>query len=398
MIFSGTANRSGNEILNTLSSMGAKYEGDTQREQTHHLFKFMKGDLGKVVEVLGDVLQGSVDTQAFEATREQVRQIHDNSYREYERTTVEQSHYNSFRDHMLGQPTRGDADNLNNLTAQDIENFQNTNYTGQNIVLVGTGDVSHEELVDLAEQHFGSIPQVGTSEPANTDRAVYTPALLFARDDEMVNSNIGVFYDAPGLAHDDYWSFQLLKRIFGSYNIQENAEHLNDVLKQYNALHAMLGDLPDVTKANSHHFAYSDSGIFGNYFFGNEVFTRQMTYCGMALPTIYSNYMNDVEVYRARNRFYNELMNETGVFDQLRSIGPQVLHQGRRIPRSEIAKRLAHIDAYHMKHLCYEWFYDAEPSITAWGPIEGVSATGSYKFYKNHTMATVTNAHHGLYW
>ena len=62
--------------------------------------------------------------------------------------------------------------------------------------------------------------------------------------------------------------------MFGSYRINENAEHLNDVRKQYNGMHTMLGDLVDVTRADCFHFPYTDCGIFGNYFFGNEVFTR----------------------------------------------------------------------------------------------------------------------------
>lgn len=96
--------------------------------------------------------------------------------------------------------------------------------------------------------------------------------------------------------------------MFGSFNIQKNAEHLNEVKKQYNSMHALLGDLPDVTMAQSHYFTYSDSAIFGNYFFGNEVFTRQMNYCGVCLPTIYSHYLNEVEVIRGRNNLYNTLM------------------------------------------------------------------------------------------
>ena len=77
-------------------------------------------------------------------------------------------------------------------------------------------------------------------------------------------------------------------------------------------MHALLGNLPDVTRAESQYFSYSDSGIFGNYFFGNEVFTRQMNYCGVCLPTIYSHYLNDVEVIRGRNFIYNNLLiNET---------------------------------------------------------------------------------------
>jgi len=124
----------------------------------------------------------------------------------------------------------------------------------------------------------------------------------------MINSSIGVFYDAPSWHHKDFYSFLLLQRVFGNYTIDKNGEHLNDVKKQYNSMHAMIGDLPDVTRQECLFSPYSDCGIFGNWFFGNEVFTRQMNYCGVALPTIYSHFLNDVEIVRARNSLYNELL------------------------------------------------------------------------------------------
>jgi processing peptidase subunit beta len=94
------------------------------------------------------------------------------------------------------------------------------------------------------------------------------------RDDEMYNSNVGVFYDAPSVKHPDYYAFLLMKHVVGNYRIDKNAEHLNDVKKQYNSTHSMLGDLVDVTRQDCHYFAYSDCGIWGSTFFGNEVFTR----------------------------------------------------------------------------------------------------------------------------
>jgi len=73
-------------------------------------------------------------------------------------------------------------------------------------------------------------------------------------------------------------------------------------------MHALLGDLPDVTRQECLYSPYSDSGIFGNWFYGNEVFTRQMNYCGVCLPTIYGHFINDVEIVRGRNTLYNELL------------------------------------------------------------------------------------------
>jgi hypothetical protein len=70
---------------------------------------------------------------------------------------------------------------------------------------------------------------------------------------------------------------------------------------------------------------------------------------------------------------------------------------GRRVPRCEVAKRVAHIDNHQLKGLANKWFYDAEPAFTNWGPIETTSHVGSYKYFKINTMATVTNAHHSLF-
>ena len=111
-------------------------------------------------------------------------------------------------------------------------------------------------------------------ESKGTEKPIFIPALLMIRDDEMVNSNVGVFYDAPSIKHEDYYAFLLLKNMFGSYRIDQNSGHLNDVSKQYNSMHSLLGNLVDVTRADSEYYAYSDTGLFGNYFFGNEVFTR----------------------------------------------------------------------------------------------------------------------------
>ena len=203
----------------------------------------------------------------------------------------------------------------------------------------------------------------------NTEKAVFNPGLLMIRDDEMLNSSIGVFYDAPSWKHEDFYSFLLLQRMIGAYEINQHAGNLNDMQKQYNSMHSLLGDLPDVTRAECLYSPYSDCGIFGNWLFGNEIFTRQMNYCGVAVPTFYSEHIGEHEVVRARNVLWNELMSIQSASDAMQQIGPQMLYLNRRVPRSEIARRVSHLDATYMKNLCYEWFYDAEPSFTNWGPI-----------------------------
>ena len=73
-----------------------------------------------------------------------------------------------------------------------------------------------------------------------------------------------------------------------------------------------------------------------------------------------------------------------------------MLQLGRRVTRSETASRVSHMDQDHVRHMCNQWFYDAEPSWTNWGPIENTSSIGSYKYFKVNTMTTYLNTHHSL--
>ena len=103
-----------------------------------------------------------------------------------------------------------------------VTDFHERNYFGENMVIVGSGAIDHEQLVDLVEQHFSSIRRTSHKEMNNQDKCVYTPGLLMIRDDEMLNSSVGVFYDAPGWKHEDFYSFLLLQRMIGNYEINQN--------------------------------------------------------------------------------------------------------------------------------------------------------------------------------
>jgi predicted Zn-dependent peptidase len=49
---------------------------------------------------------------------------------------------------MIGQPKKGDRDNVQNITADVVRDFHTTNYFGDNIVVVGTGNINHDEFVN----------------------------------------------------------------------------------------------------------------------------------------------------------------------------------------------------------------------------------------------------------
>lgn len=116
--------------------------------------------VAKSVEVLGDMLCNSVyDNYHLEMEKDTIWQELESVNQDSKETLMENVYYNVFREHMMGQPILGDIDNIREITREMVVDFHATNYFGENIVIVGTGKVSHQMLVDLAEQHFGNLPR-----------------------------------------------------------------------------------------------------------------------------------------------------------------------------------------------------------------------------------------------
>ena len=200
--------------------MGAVYDSHADREYTRYGLQTFKGDARKAVNILGDMIcNGSWNSAELELVKEEVSQEHEDDHNRYSETTLENVHFNSYREHMLGQPIKGDRDLTHTIGIDHLRDFHSANYFGDNIVVVATGDVNHKQIVDAVEQSFASLQKSTTVKTKGTEKAVYIPALLMIRDDEMVNSNVCVFYDAPGVKHEDYYAFQLMKNMFGYYRI-----------------------------------------------------------------------------------------------------------------------------------------------------------------------------------
>jgi zinc protease len=64
----------------------------------------------------------------------------------------------AFTAHPYQFPVIGWASDIENWTQEDLENYFLTYYAPNNLTMVFTGDVTPEEVFELAEQYFGDIP------------------------------------------------------------------------------------------------------------------------------------------------------------------------------------------------------------------------------------------------
>ena len=57
---------------------------------------------------------------------------------------MENVYYNVYRSHMMGLPILGEIDNIHKITRDMIVEYHQRMYFGENMVMVGTGNVNHD--------------------------------------------------------------------------------------------------------------------------------------------------------------------------------------------------------------------------------------------------------------
>ena len=98
--------------------------------------------------------------------------------------TREAVHYTAFRDHYMGQPSYGIKDVVYSISGDQIREYHNNFYVGQNIVVSGAGNLNPDNLLnEVSNSHFGKVPAERISEIPNEEQPMFTPSLLYQRDD-----------------------------------------------------------------------------------------------------------------------------------------------------------------------------------------------------------------------
>lgn len=156
MMFKRTRTRSAVQIARALESLGGSINAFTSRENTCYYVRILSTHLPQAMEILGDILNNSVfESRDLRKERQVIlEEIKDSSEApgDYVHDLFAAQMWNS---HPLGQPIMGKADTVKALRRSVILDHLRKHYTSPNIVVAGTGDISHRTLVDLTRRHFG---------------------------------------------------------------------------------------------------------------------------------------------------------------------------------------------------------------------------------------------------
>src|SRR5258706_6621502 len=155
LLFKGTPSRSALEIAQSFDAIGGDINAFTTREFTCFHARTLGADLSLALGTIGDLVQNaSLVPDDVEAERSVVLEeiaMHEDTPDDI---VFDVFHETIWPQHALGRRVQGAPDTVAAMSRDSIAGFFHRYYTGDNIVVAASGDVEHQQVVDLVSQAF----------------------------------------------------------------------------------------------------------------------------------------------------------------------------------------------------------------------------------------------------
>src|SRR5437867_3494588 len=158
MLFKGTANRSAEDIAQSIDSIGGQMDAFTAKEYASYYIKVLDEHLPLAMDVLADiVLRPAFTPDDIEREKkvvlEEIKMVEDTPDDLVHELFTE--HF--WRGHPLGRPILGTRETVEALTSGRLRTYFEDAYTAGNMIIAAVGNVEHAAVRDLVSRYFGNL-------------------------------------------------------------------------------------------------------------------------------------------------------------------------------------------------------------------------------------------------
>jgi predicted Zn-dependent peptidase len=192
---------------------GGSLNGITARDHGYYYTPIHPRQLGVGVEVLGAMLTKpllkEIDIEREVILEEMLDEV-DEDGRDIDVDNL--SKRLAYKDHPLGFKIAGTPETVRAMRREDLVEHHSRLYVARNMVLTAAGPLEHRQLLELAAQHFGSMPAgepaLDTPPPAWPDG----PQLVEVAHEES-QTEFRLSFPVPPETHPDFPALLVLRRV-----------------------------------------------------------------------------------------------------------------------------------------------------------------------------------------
>ncbi|GAA5949747.1 hypothetical protein JCM21900_003280 [Sporobolomyces salmonicolor] len=431
--FKSTTNRTADEMTKQIEQLGGQFISSSSRETIMYQATTYTHSLPSVISILSDtVLNPLILPEELDAQREAALWEVGEIKNKPEMILPELLHETAFQGNTLGNPLLCPEDRLETMTPEVIKDYLAMWYKPERIVVAAAG-VEHEQLVELAERHFGSAkasqplasssrpilgtspssnPSINSSQPFSTSAPApaaalpssslapeesfeylstapsrYTGGQLLLDKPDLEFTHIYVGFEGLSIHDEDIYALATLQVLLGgggSFSAGGPGKGM------YSRLYtSVLNQHYSVDFCSAFHHVYLDSGLFGLQISVHPSFVYQTPNLiaqqldGITRPM--RGGIDEADLRRARNQLKSSLaMALESRMVQVEDLGRQVQVHGRKVSMPEMAALIDRVtlsDLFRVANrvlrpstspLLADRKKSGRPTIVAQGNLEGM--------------------------
>ena len=344
MLFKGTKNRSAEDIARSVDSIGGGLDAFTAKEMVSYNTKVLDEHLPLAFDVLADMVRNPLFREEdIEKEKgvilEELKMEVDNP--EYLLHDIFSSNF--YKDHPLGKPIIGTKDTVRAFDRAMIDDYYQRYYSPSNILITAAGNLNHEQLVDLARQHFEDLRVNGTLPP---DVAPVPHArLVFRNKTSLEQTHLYMGVPAYPFSHELRFACYALNTILGG---GMSSRLFQNIREKQGLAYAVYSELA----------MYHDTGCMAIYA-GTAVETAGKVIESIVkeLREIKENLVPAEELRRAKDNLKGSFMlGLESTSSRMSNLARQELHFERFFTLDEMLEKIEAVTAEQIRDIAREFF------------------------------------------
>ncbi len=214
MMFKGTNNRNAKQIADEMARIGGNINAFTSKECTSYYATTLSEHLPMAIQIIGDMLNNSlIDEKALKKEKSVIIEEIDMYEDSPEDLVHEILQQRIWKGHPLGYMISGRKRIVRKVSREQIIDFIDVFYTGENIVISIAGNFNQKEILALVEEEFCGIKPV-----SNRDILIEKPKynkVVVKKDKDIEQFHLNIAFDGISYLSEERYALSVLNSILG---------------------------------------------------------------------------------------------------------------------------------------------------------------------------------------
>lgn len=215
MLFKGTQSRNAKQIADEMAKIGGNVNAFTSKECTSYYATTLSEHLPIAIDIISDMLINSqIDEKALKKEKGVIIEeidMYDDSPEDLVHEMLQQR---VWKDHPLGYMISGTKKVVRKVTREQILDFMNSYYVGENMIISVAGNFNEAETIKLLEDKFQAIK-------ANSDKLQKEPGkpeynrVVCKRNKDIEQLHCNIAFNSISYLSEERYILSVLNSILG---------------------------------------------------------------------------------------------------------------------------------------------------------------------------------------